>query len=238
MHWWRSRYLRHGGSSLTFRNHDNEHQSSCNHRGWYHGCRHIASVVSLHNEVVLIDVSAEQLQKATANVEKTLSKWLEKCLITIEASTAAHARLSTSTTLDPVAKVDMVIEAVPEIMDIKKSVFSKLASFVRKDTIVATNTSGLNISEMAVLLENPSRVLGVHFFNPVPVMKLVEVIRANTTDETVFQTAYKWLQKIGKDPVDNRGQTTIVLRGGARFLVSSLSLNRGLSPIFLIGFIF
>ena len=94
----------------------------------------------------------------------------------------------------------MVIEAVPEIMDIKKSVFSKLASFVRNDTIVATNTSGLNISEMAVLLENPSRVLGVHFFNPVPVMKLVEVIRANTTDDTVFRTAFEWIQKIGKDP--------------------------------------
>jgi 3-hydroxybutyryl-CoA dehydrogenase len=104
--------------------------------------------------------------------------------------------------MDPVAKVDIVIEAVPEIMDIKKSVFSKLASVVRKDTIVATNTSGLNISEMAVLLENPSRVLGVHFFNPVPVMKLVEVIRANTTDETVFRTAYEWIQKIGKDPVE------------------------------------
>jgi len=162
----------------------------------------IASVVSLHNEVVLIDVSAEQLQKATANVEKTLSKWLEKGLITVEASADAQARLSTSTTLDPVAKVDMVIEAVPEIMGIKKSVFSKLASVVRKDTIVATNTSGLNISEMAVLLENPSRVLGVHFFNPVPVMKLVEVIRANTTDETVFRAAYEWIQKIGKDPVE------------------------------------
>jgi 3-hydroxybutyryl-CoA dehydrogenase len=162
----------------------------------------IASVVSLHNEVVLIDVSVEQLQKATANVEKTLAKWLEKGLISAEASTAARARLSTSTTMDPVAKVDMVIEAVPEIMDIKKSLFSKLASVVRKDTIVATNTSGLNISEMAVLLENPSRVLGVHFFNPVPVMKLVEVIRANTTDETVFRAAYEWIQKIGKDPVE------------------------------------
>jgi 3-hydroxybutyryl-CoA dehydrogenase len=162
----------------------------------------IASVVSLHNEVVLIDVSTEQLQKATANVEKTLAKWLEKGLITAEASTAARARLSTSTTMDPVAKVDMVIEAVPEIMDIKKSVFSKLASFVRNDTIVATNTSGLNISEMAVLLENPSRVLGVHFFNPVPVMKLVEVIRANTTGDAVFQTAFEWIQKIGKDPVE------------------------------------
>ncbi len=162
----------------------------------------IASVVSLHNEVVLIDVSAEQLQKATANVEKTLAKWLEKSLITTEASTSARARLSTSTTMDLVAKADMVIEAVPEIMDIKKSVFSKLASFVRNDTIVATNTSGLNISEMAVLLENPSRVLGVHFFNPVPVMKLVEVIRANTTDDTVFRTAFEWIQKIGKDPVE------------------------------------
>ena len=162
----------------------------------------IASVVSLHNEVVLIDVSTEQLQKATANVEKTLAKWLEKGLITAEASTAARARLSTSTTMDPVAQVDMVIEAVPEIMDIKKSVFSKLASFVRNDTIVATNTSGLNISEMAVLLENPSRVLGVHFFNPVPVMKLVEVIRANTTGDTVFRTAFEWIQKIGKDPVE------------------------------------
>ncbi|MEI7994042.1 MAG: 3-hydroxyacyl-CoA dehydrogenase family protein, partial [Methylococcaceae bacterium] len=162
----------------------------------------IASVISLHDEVVLIDVSAEQLQKAKANVEKTLAKWVEKGLITAEASTKAQARLSTSTTLEPVAKVDMVIEAVPEVMDIKKSLFTKLASFVRKDTIVATNTSGLNISEMAVLLENPSRVLGLHFFNPVPVMKLVEVIRANTTDETVFKTAYEWLQKIGKEPVE------------------------------------
>jgi 3-hydroxybutyryl-CoA dehydrogenase len=162
----------------------------------------IASVISLHNEVVLIDVSAEQLQKAKANVEKTLAKWVEKGLITAESSTTAQARLSTSTTLDPVAKVDMVIEAVPEVMDIKKSLFSKLASFVRKDTIVATNTSGLNISEMAVLLDNPSRVLGLHFFNPVPIMKLVEVIRANTTDETVFKTAYEWLQKIGKEPVE------------------------------------
>ena len=162
----------------------------------------IASVISLHNEVVLIDVSAEQLQKAKANVEKTLAKWVEKGLITAEASTKAQARLSTSTILEPVAKVDMVIEAVPEVMDIKKSLFTKLASFVRKDTIVATNTSGLNISEMAVLLENPSRVLGLHFFNPVPVMKLVEVIRANTTDETVFKTAYEWLQKIGKEPVE------------------------------------
>ena len=162
----------------------------------------IASVISLHNEVVLIDVSAEQLQKAKANVEKTLAKWVEKGLITAEASTKAQARLSTSTTLEPVAKVDMVIEAVPEVMDIKKSLFTKLASFVRTDTIVATNTSGLNISEMAVLLENPSRVLGLHFFNPVPVMKLVEVIRANTTDETVFKTAYEWLQKIGKEPVE------------------------------------
>jgi 3-hydroxybutyryl-CoA dehydrogenase len=162
----------------------------------------IASVISLHNEVVLIDVSAEQLQKAKANVEKTLAKWVEKGLITAEASTKAQARLSTSTSLEPVSKVDMVIEAVPEVMDIKKSLFTKLASFVRKNTIVATNTSGLNISEMAVLLDNPSRVLGLHFFNPVPVMKLVEVIRANTTDETVFKTAYEWLQKIGKEPVE------------------------------------
>ncbi|MDD5268762.1 MAG: 3-hydroxyacyl-CoA dehydrogenase NAD-binding domain-containing protein [Methylococcales bacterium] len=162
----------------------------------------IASVISLHNEVVLIDVSAEQLQKATANVEKTLAKWVEKGLIAKESSITALARMSTSTTLEPVAKVDMVIEAVPEVMDIKKSLFSKLAPFVRKDTIVATNTSGLNISEMAVLLDNPSRVLGLHFFNPVPVMKLVEVIRANTTNETVFKTAYEWLQKIGKEPVE------------------------------------
>ena len=162
----------------------------------------IAAVVSLHNEVVLIDVSAEQLQKAIANIEKTLAKWLEKGIITTEASTAARSRLNASTAWETLANVDMVIEAVPEIMDVKKSVFSKLATFVRKDTIVATNTSGLNISEMAVLLENPSRVLGVHFFNPVPVMKLVEVIRARTTDETVFQTAYEWIQKIGKDPVE------------------------------------
>jgi len=164
----------------------------------------IAAVVSLHNEVVLVDVSAEQLQKAIANVEKTLAKWLEKGIITADASTAARARLATSTTMDPISAVDLVIEAVPEVMEIKKSVFSKLSAVVRKDTIVASNTSGLNISEMAVLLENPSRVLGVHFFNPVPVMKLVEVIRAKTTDETVFRTAFEWIKKIGKDPVEIR----------------------------------
>jgi len=164
----------------------------------------IAAVVSLHNEVVLVDVSAEQLQKAIANVEKTLAKWLEKGIITADASTAARAHLATSTTMDPISAVDLVIEAVPEVMEIKKSVFSKLSAVVRKDTIVASNTSGLNISEMAVLLENPSRVLGVHFFNPVPVMKLVEVIRAKTTDETVFRTAFEWIKKIGKDPVEIR----------------------------------
>ncbi|MCB9495383.1 MAG: 3-hydroxybutyryl-CoA dehydrogenase [Fibrobacteria bacterium] len=164
----------------------------------------IAAVISLHNDVVLVDVSEEQLKKATANVEKTLAKWAEKGIITAEAQVAARARLSLSSTMDPVSEVDLVIEAVPENMDIKKAVFSKLAAVVRPDTIVASNTSGLNISEMASLLENPSRVLGVHFFNPVPVMKLVEVIRAETTDEAVFRRAYEWILGLGKDPVEVR----------------------------------
>jgi len=162
----------------------------------------IAAVVALHNDVVLIDVSTEQLQKAQANIEKTWGKWLAKGIISEEASAEARARLSTASSLEAVAGADMVIEAVPEVMDIKKSVFSQFAAFVRKDCIIATNTSGLNISEMASLVDNPARVLGVHFFNPVPIMKLVEVIRAEATDDEVYRTAYEWIRKIGKEPVE------------------------------------
>lgn len=161
----------------------------------------IAAVTALHNDVVIIDIAEEPLRKATALVEKTLAKWQEKGLVTAEAATAARGRLSVSTTLDPVAQADLVIEAVPENMELKKTVFARLAGLVRLETIIATNTSGLNISALAVLLENPSRVLGVHFFNPVPIMKLVEVIRAAGTDDAVFATACDWVRTIGKEPV-------------------------------------
>lgn len=164
----------------------------------------IAAVVAVHNEVVLVDVAEVQLKKALVGIEKTLGKWVEKGLLTADQAGSARARVSTSTTMDVVAHVDIVIEAVPENMAIKKAVFSKLATFIRPNTIVASNTSGLNISEMASLLANPSRVLGVHFFNPVPIMKLVEVIRADATDPVVFRAAYDWIRKIGKDPVEVR----------------------------------
>lgn len=164
----------------------------------------IASVICVKNDVVLVDVSEEQLKKAIGNVEKTLAKWVEKGIISGELASESRTRLTVSTTMDPLADVDMVIESVPEDMDIKKAVFRKLAAVVKSSTIVASNTSGLNISEMASLLENPSRVLGVHFFNPVPVMKLVEVIRAESTDPVIFRVAHDWILGLGKDPVEVR----------------------------------
>ena len=162
----------------------------------------IAATICVHCRVTLVDVSQTQLDKALANVDKTLAKWVEKQIVSQAQATAARERLTVSTDMEPVKSVDLVIEAVPEDMKIKKAVFTKLASVVRPDAIVASNTSGLNISEIASLLANPERVLGVHFFNPVPVMKLVEVIRADHTDATAFQSIFDWIKSIGKEPVE------------------------------------
>lgn len=164
----------------------------------------IAAVAATAGPTTIVDVAPAQLDRARTVVERTYSKWVAKGRLTAEAAAEAQARITYVAGLEALSTVDLVIEAVPERMDIKQRVFTALADVVRPDAILATNTSGLRISDLAGLVERPERVLGVHFFNPVPVMALVEVIRAETTDADTVAAVLQWLSRIGKTPVEVR----------------------------------
>jgi 3-hydroxybutyryl-CoA dehydrogenase len=100
------------------------------------------------------------------------------------------------------SEADLVIEAIIEVMDVKKQVFQDLDNICKKDTLIATNTSGLSITEMAAVTQRADKVIGMHFFNPVPVMKLVELIRGFTTSDDTLNMAWEFVEKIGKTPIE------------------------------------
>ena len=151
-------------------------------------------------EVTQYDISMEIVQQSQKNLEKMFGKLVSKGKMTEDDKNSALERLSVCDQLTAAADADMVIEAAPENMELKKDIFRQLSEICRDDTIFASNTSSLSITEMGLGLNHP--VIGMHFFNPVPVMKLVEVIRgANTTQET-FDFIYGLAQEIGKDPIE------------------------------------
>src|SRR5699024_2083512 len=122
--------------------------------------------------------------------------------MTEEDKAKFEANLVTTTDWDELKDADLVVEAVSEDMAIKKELFTKLQPIVSSDAIVASNTSGLSITEMASIFDNPSRVIGMHFFNPVPVMKLVELIRGiETTDET-YNAAKQFAESLKKEVIE------------------------------------
>ena len=151
-------------------------------------------------EVTVRDISDEILDAAKAKLIKGLDKKVAKGKMTEEAKEAILGNMSFTTDLKALADMDLIVEAILERMDIKKSVFGELDTICKPETIFASNTSSLSITEMGLGLNHP--VIGMHFFNPVPSMKLVEIIRgANTTQET-FDFIYNLTKEIGKDPVE------------------------------------
>lgn len=151
-------------------------------------------------EVTVRDISDEILDAAKAKLIKGLDKKVAKGKMTEEAKEAILGNMSFTTDLKALADMDLIVEAILERMDIKKSVFGELDAICKPETIFASNTSSLSITEMGLGLKHP--VIGMHFFNPVPSMKLVEIIRgANTTQET-FDFVYNLSKEIGKDPVE------------------------------------
>lgn len=136
-------------------------------------------------EVLLHDQSEEALDKGLTGIKKLLARSVEKERITQEEMDTALSKFTKTSRLEDASNVDIVIEAAVEKMDVKKQIFTSLDQIVPRQTILATNTSSLPITELAAATERPDRVIGMHFMNPVPVMKLVEVIRAiQTSDET------------------------------------------------------
>jgi len=156
------------------------------------------------------EVSDALCQKGKAAIEKSFARAIEKSKgkVTAADRDAAMSRLAFTTTLADLADCDIVVEAVVEDLDVKNAMWKELDGLCPAHTIFASNTSSLTIAAMAAATTRPDRVVGLHFFNPVPVMKLVEVVRTVTTSEQTFATAFAFAKALGKEPIaakDNSG---------------------------------
>jgi 3-hydroxybutyryl-CoA dehydrogenase len=152
-------------------------------------------------DVVGREVEPELGDAARGRIDHYLSRGVEKGRLSTEEKDAALGRLTTVTELSDLAPCELVIEAVFEDLDVKRETFSALDGIVAPDAILATNTSALSVTQIAEATQNPARVVGLHFFNPAPVLPLVEVIRTAQTSDEVFDAAYAFAQRIGKEPV-------------------------------------
>jgi 3-hydroxybutyryl-CoA dehydrogenase len=157
---------------------------------------------------IVREVSDALAHRARASVEKTLAKGIERGKVTGEQRDAALARLSVTTRLDAFERCDMVIEAVVEELEVKNALWRELDGVCPPHVIFASNTSSLTIAAMAAATARADRMVGLHFFNPVPLMKLVEVVRTVTTSDETFRAAFDFARRLGKEPIaakDNSG---------------------------------
>jgi 3-hydroxybutyryl-CoA dehydrogenase len=152
-------------------------------------------------DVVGREVSADLGERARGRIEHFLTRKVQKGQLDQEARDATVARLTVTTDLADLAGCDIVVEAVLEEPAVKRDVFAELDRVLRPDTIVATNTSALSVTELAAASEHPERVVGMHFFNPAPLMKLVEVVRTELTDDSVYERAFTFAEQLGKEPI-------------------------------------
>jgi 3-hydroxybutyryl-CoA dehydrogenase len=152
-------------------------------------------------EVVGREVDAELGEQARSRIDHYLSRGVEKGRLTQEEKDAALGRLCLVADLSELASCPLVIEAAFEDLEVKRSLFAELDEIVSPEAILATNTSALPVTEIADATSRPERVVGMHFFNPAPVLPLVEVIRTAHTSDKAFDAAYAFVERIGKEPV-------------------------------------
>lgn len=164
----------------------------------------IAHVFALHGHaVVLIDQRDDLLDRAQATIATNLGRQVERAHITDDDKDAALDRIRPHTDLaEGVAEADLVVEAVTERLDVKAEVFRTLDAHAPSGAILASNTSSISITALAAETERPDRVIGMHFFNPVPVMGLVEIVRALTTSDATYDAVASWAEDLGKTPVE------------------------------------
>jgi 3-hydroxybutyryl-CoA dehydrogenase len=163
----------------------------------------IAQVSAMMGYTVIInDVEDKFLQGALKNIDKFMSKSVEKGKMSEEAKAAALGRIKSTTKIEDLKDADFVVEAVFEDMDLKKKVFKQLDEITRKDVIISSNTSSMSITELAKATGKPDKVVGMHFFNPVPLMRLVEVVRGYYTSDETVATGMELARKLGKEPIE------------------------------------
>lgn len=167
------------------------------------------------HQVVLSDTSQATLEKSKAKLEKVMNRLVEKGKITSEEASQIQARILYTTELEDFANVDLVIEAIVERLDVKKSVFTALERIVKDDCLLASNTSSLSIASIAASCDLAHRVLGIHFFNPAPLMPLVEIIPAVQTSEEVLREA--------KELIDSWGKVSVITKDTPGFIVNRVA---------------
>jgi 3-hydroxybutyryl-CoA dehydrogenase len=180
------------------------------------GIAHVAALAGL--DVVMLDSSADALVRAKATIEKNLERQVSRKLVSAEDSGAALSRIGTSTDYAAFAEVDLVIEAATEREEVKHAIFQAALPHIRPAALLASNTSSIPITRLAARTDRPEKFIGMHFMNPVPVMKLVEIIRGIATDEPTFQAVQALAHRMGK--------TTAVAQDFPAFIV-----NRVLIPM-------
>ena len=152
-------------------------------------------------EVIMVDIKEEFLEKGVSTISNSLDKLASKGRITDEQATSALSLISTSVSMDALSECDLVVEAIPEIPELKFSTFSQLDSICKPEAILASNTSSISINEIASHTERADRVIGMHFMNPVPIMKLVEVINGEETSAEVTSEVISASEEMGKIPL-------------------------------------
>ena len=176
----------------------------------------IAQVAAMSGfDVTVLEVEQKYLDKGFAGIEKSLAKFAErppeKGGITAQQKDAARARLKGTTKREDLADCDIIIEAIIENVPTKKEMYAALDAIVKKDCIFATNTSSISVTELMSATKRPERFIGLHFFNPVPLMKLVEVVKTIATAPEVYDAAYEFGKKLGKVPVRTSDKTGFIV---------------------------
>lgn len=180
------------------------------------GIAQVAAVAGY--QVQISDINGAALEKAMATIDKSLSKLVEKERISADLREASLARISTTTSLETVAHCDLIVEAVVESLSVKENVFKTLDSHAPEHAILASNTSSISITKIASFTGRPEQVIGMHFMNPVPLMKLVEIIRGLQTSDATYAAVHAAAEKMGK--------TTVLAQDYPGFIV-----NRILMPM-------
>ncbi|MFI5110046.1 MAG: 3-hydroxyacyl-CoA dehydrogenase family protein, partial [Terriglobales bacterium] len=162
-------------------------------------------------DVTVLEVEQKFLDKGFAGIEKSLAKFAEKGTITAQQKDEIRGRLKGTTNAQDLRDCDLVIEAIIENVEEKRKMYAAVDAVVKKDAIFASNTSSISITELMAATKRPERFVGLHFFNPVPLMKLVEVVRTIATANDVYEAVFDFAEKLGKVPVRTSDKTGFIV---------------------------
>jgi 3-hydroxybutyryl-CoA dehydrogenase len=157
------------------------------------------------------EVDAALAERGRSNIQRSLDRAVERGKLDTSARDEIMTRIHTTTALDDLRDCDIIIEAITENLDLKNEIFRTLDQVCRPETIFASNTSSLTIAEMAAATNRPDRMVGLHFFNPVPVMKLVEVVRTIATGEESYRRALEFARSLGKEPIEAKDTSGFIV---------------------------